>query len=138
VTLAVAELAPHVGLRAACRAFALNRGFVYRDRVRRHATASRCVPRARPWPPLALSVAEQDLLLGILDSERFADVDPATIFVTLLDAGRYCGSIPPCTGSGPPRTKPASAGGSESIRSIPSPSSSRSDPTKCGLGTSPS
>ena len=26
-------------------------------------------------------------------SERFADVAPATIFVTLLDAGRYCGSI---------------------------------------------
>jgi hypothetical protein len=28
--LAVAELAAHVGLRSACQAFALNRGFVYR------------------------------------------------------------------------------------------------------------
>jgi hypothetical protein len=49
--------------------------------------------RARPRPPLAPSVAEQDLLLGILDGERFADVAPATIFATLLDEGRYCGSI---------------------------------------------
>ena len=31
--LAVTELAPHVGLRSACQAFALNRGFVYRDRA---------------------------------------------------------------------------------------------------------
>jgi hypothetical protein len=31
--LAVAELAPHVGLTSASQAFALNRGFVYRDRA---------------------------------------------------------------------------------------------------------
>jgi putative transposase len=93
VMLAVAELAPHVGLKAACRAFALNRGFVYRDRARRHGTASRCLPRVRPRPPLALSNSEQDLLLGILDSERFADMAPAAVFATLLDEGRYHGSI---------------------------------------------
>ena len=52
--LAVAELAPHVGLRSACQAFALNRGFVYRDRAGHRVTASRRVPRARPRPPLAL------------------------------------------------------------------------------------
>src|ERR1700674_4521738 len=91
--LAVAELAPRVGLRSACQAFALNRGFVYRDRARRSVTASRRAPQVRPRPPLALSSAEQDLLLGILDSERFADVAPATVFATLLDEGRYCGSI---------------------------------------------
>ena len=109
--LAVAELAPHVGLRSACQAFALNRGFVYRDRAGHGArvrgvrhprrrdraghrvTASRHVPRARPRPPLALSIAEQDLLLGLLDSERFTDVAPAAVFATLLDEGRYHGSI---------------------------------------------
>ena len=85
--LAVAELTPHVGLSSACHAFALNRGFVYRDRVRRRVTESRRVSRARPrW---ALSIAEQDLLLGLLDSERFADVAPAAVFATLLDEGRY-------------------------------------------------
>jgi putative transposase len=91
--LAVAELAPHVGLRSACQAFALNRGFVYRDRARHRATASRRIPKARPRPPLSLSIAEQDLLLGLLDSERFADVAPAAVFATLLDEGRYHGSI---------------------------------------------
>jgi transposase len=72
VMLAVAELTPHVGLSSACAAFALGRRFVYRDRVRRRMTASRHVPRARPRPPLAFSIAEQYLLLGLLDSERFA------------------------------------------------------------------
>ena len=56
-------------------------------------TASRRVPRARPRPPLALSIAEQNLLLGLLDSERFTDVAPAAVFATLLDEGRYHGSI---------------------------------------------
>src|SRR5271170_6113894 len=69
--LAVAQLAPRVGLRSACQAFALNRGFVYRDRARRGVTVSRRAPQVRPRPPLALSSAEQDLLLGLLDSERF-------------------------------------------------------------------
>ena len=91
--LAVAELAPRIGMRSACRAFALNRGFVYRDRARHHGAVPRCVPRARPRPPLALSGAEQDLLLGLLDSERFADVAPATVFATVLDEGHYYGSI---------------------------------------------
>ena len=91
--LAVGELAPRVGLRSACQAFALNRGFVYRDRARRDVTASRRAPQVRPRPPLALSSAERDLLLGLLDSERFADAAPATVFATLLDEGRYHGSI---------------------------------------------
>jgi len=89
--LAVAELASHVGLSSACQAFALNRGFVYRDRNRHNVTASPRASRARP--PLALSAAEQDLLLGVLDSERFADVAPAAVYATLLDEGCYHGSI---------------------------------------------
>jgi putative transposase len=92
--LAVAELTPHVGLSSACQAFARSRGlFVYRDRVRRRTTVSQQVTGARPRPPLAFSIAEQDLLLGLLDSERFADVAPAAVFATLLDEGRYLGSI---------------------------------------------
>jgi hypothetical protein len=42
---------------------------------------------------LALSSAEQEVLLGVLDSERFVDVAPATVFATLLDEGRYHGSV---------------------------------------------
>jgi putative transposase len=91
--LAVANLAVHVGLKSACSAFALNRGLVYRDRARHDRIGSARVCRVRPRPPLALSSAEQDLLLGVLDSERFADVAPATVFATLLDEGHYHGSI---------------------------------------------
>jgi putative transposase len=41
---------------------------------------------------LALCDAEQEILLGVLDSERFADIAPATVFATLLDEGCYYGS----------------------------------------------
>jgi putative transposase len=136
--LAVAELAPHVGLRSACRAFALNRGFVYRDRAGHPVTAARRVPRARPRPPLALSIAEQDVLLGLLDSERFTDVAPAAVFATLLDEGRYHGSIRTMYRLLAADNQTASADVSEPTRLTPSPSSWRSGPTKCGPGISPS
>jgi putative transposase len=91
---AVAELAPHVGLRAACQAFSVNRALVYRDRARRRGTVlRRAGSRVRARPPLAFSTAEQDVLLGLLNSERFADVAPAAVFAILLDEGRYHGSI---------------------------------------------
>ena len=87
---AVHELGPRIGIVAACRVLAMNRAWVYRDRARLRG-GSRSV-RHRPRPPLALSVAEQSVLLGILDSERFMDVAPASIFATLLDEGCYHGS----------------------------------------------
>jgi transposase-like protein len=65
VMVAVAELAAHVGLRTACLAFSLNRGFVYRDRARRRTTVSRRGTRVRARPPLAFSNAEQDVLLAL-------------------------------------------------------------------------
>ena len=46
----------------------------------------------RPRPPLAFSIAEQNRLLGVLDSERFADKAPAAVYATLLDEGHYYGS----------------------------------------------
>src|ERR1035441_5414624 len=51
-----------------------------------------CTARPCP-PPLAFSIAEQDLLLGLLGSERFVDMAPAAVFATLLDEGQYYGSI---------------------------------------------
>ena len=86
-------MAPHIGIRGACRALALNHGFVYRERARHRVGPPRCAPRVRSRPPLALSGAEQQILLGVLDSERFADSAPATVFATLLDEGCYYGSI---------------------------------------------
>ncbi len=66
---------------------------MYRDRARRRGAFSRHLISARPRPPLAFSIAEQNYLLGVLDSERFADTAPATIYATLLDEGHYYGSV---------------------------------------------
>jgi hypothetical protein len=98
-------------------------------------TAPRRALQARP--PLALSVAEQYLLLGVRDSERFADMAPAAVYATLLDEGCYHGSIRTMYRRWPLAAKPASAAVSAFIRSMPSPSSWRSGPTKCGPGISP-
>jgi transposase InsO family protein len=91
--LAVTELQPHVGMKAACSALSLNRGFVYRDLARRRRLFPMKRVAPRPPPPLAFSRAEQDRLLGMLNSERFADLAPATVFAILLDEGCYYGSI---------------------------------------------
>jgi len=91
--VAVNELASHVGMEAACRAFAFNPGYVYRDRARRRGALSSHPVTVRPRPPLAFSIAEQNRLLGVLDSERFADTAPAAVYATLLDEGHYLGSV---------------------------------------------
>jgi putative transposase len=85
------ELAPRIGVAAACVALTINRAGVYRERTGGHLRVPRVAARARP--PLSLTQAEQDVLLGLLDSERFAEMAPAAIFATLLDEGRYHGSI---------------------------------------------
>jgi putative transposase len=91
---ALNELAPDIGLAPACRALALNRSGVYReDTRRRHLAPASSVPAARPSPPLALSESERHSLLEVLNSERFADCAPRTIYATLLDEGRYLGSV---------------------------------------------
>jgi len=90
---AVQTLGSEIGVVAACAALAMNRAGVYRERVRRRRGVSRRVPAVRPRPPLAQSIAEQELLLGLLDSERFADIAPAAVYATLLDEGCYHGSI---------------------------------------------
>jgi hypothetical protein len=79
VMLAVAALAVHIEMKSACRHLALNRGFVYRNRSRHRAVSPLCTTRAATTHPLALSSAEQDRLIGVLDSERFADIAPATL-----------------------------------------------------------
>jgi hypothetical protein len=84
---AVNELAPRVGMQAACRALAFNPAFVYRDRARRRGVFTRHPISVRPPPPLILSTAEQERLLGVLDSERFADTAPVSLIGTLEPRG---------------------------------------------------
>lgn len=92
----VDELAPVIGTAAACRAVGLWRGTPARSRARSHRfTLHGPHPRRapRPRPPLALDALEQQALLEVLNSERFCDTAPAAIYATLLDEGRYMGSV---------------------------------------------
>jgi len=83
-----------VGVVRACAALGVNRARVYRVRTRRCHLAGAHVRRGRrPQPPLALTGAEKDALLLVLNSARFVDMAPASIHATLLDEGRYLGSV---------------------------------------------
>jgi len=93
---AVHELTPALGAGAACRALGLWRGAPSRQRTRAHrATLSGPpLPRTpRTRPPLALDAVENQALLDTLNSERFVDTAPAAVHATLLDEGRYLGSV---------------------------------------------
>ncbi len=90
----MAELAPRLGLRAACAALGISQASYYR----RHRTSP---APARPAPiahrdraqPRALTAAEGQAILDELHSDRFADMSPTEVWAILLDEGRYLGSI---------------------------------------------
>ena len=84
-------LAPDIGLAPACAALRISRAGVYRE-----ASPSRRLnppTPARPPAPLALSAPERQAMLDVLYSPRFADCAPRTVYATLLDEGRYVGSV---------------------------------------------
>jgi putative transposase len=90
--LAIQELVPVVGTKAACAAVGRARATHYR----RHRTTPRPPPQPRqPMrpQPRALGPAEQAAVLAELHSERFVDQAPATVYATLLDEGRYLCSV---------------------------------------------
>lgn len=92
----VHELAPVLGAGAACRAMGLWRGAPARQQALLHRAAlvgPRAQRAARPRPPLALDPHENQMLLDTLNSERFVDAAPAAVHATLLDEGRYLGSV---------------------------------------------
>ena len=88
----VVELAPVVGVAAACRAVGRPRASHYR-----HHRSSPPPPRPAPPPPRpqprGLEVGERQALLDILHSQRFVDQAPAEVYATLLDEGVYLASI---------------------------------------------
>ncbi len=86
---AVEEVAPSVGLAAACRALGVCRVALYRRRRPRPAPS----PRLRPIPARALTPPERQAVLDTLHAERFVDLAPAEVYATLLDEGRYLCSI---------------------------------------------
>jgi len=89
---AVAELAPEVGVKRACEELGLCRGSYYRGRKAK--SQPQVPPRgSRRRSPRALSEQDRADLLEVLHSERFVDKAPAEVYATLLDEGRYMGSI---------------------------------------------
>lgn len=87
---AVEQLAPTVGLAAACRALGVPRGSVYRQRTPRVATPAPSPPAPSPR---ALTPSERDEVLQALHEERFVDRAPAAVYASLLEEGRYLCSI---------------------------------------------
>jgi transposase InsO family protein len=91
---ALNQLAPEVGLAPACAALNLSRSTVYREDTRqRRLLPATSAPTSRPPAPLAFSAQERQQMLDELDSDRFADCSPYVVYATLLDEGRYIGSV---------------------------------------------
>jgi len=85
VIQAVEELVRHIPLRRACDALGLSRSRWYRSRQ----PASKPAARSYPTPARALSPSEEETALAVLNSERFADCSPRTVYAHLLDEGVY-------------------------------------------------
>ena len=81
---AVEELAPRVGVTAACEALGVPRSSYYRARDRDRQPES-----PRPKPPRALSEQEKTEVREVLNSERFQDRSPRQVYAQLLDEGTY-------------------------------------------------
>ena len=77
------EIAPQVGIGAACVGLGVARATFYR--VQRPVSA----PASRPASLRALSVPEQHTILEWLHAPAYADLSPRTVFAMLLDASRY-------------------------------------------------
>lgn len=91
---AVAELAPVLGVRAACEALGLPQaGFYRRHRQSPSPARPAPVPQRDRAQPRALSAAERTAILAELHDERFVDLAPAEVWAILLDEGRYLGSV---------------------------------------------
>jgi putative transposase len=90
---AISELAPVVGVRAACDAVGAPQASWYR-RHRQSPAPQRPapIPHRERAQPRALSEAERKEILDELHSDRFADVSPTEVWAILLDEGRYLGS----------------------------------------------
>jgi putative transposase len=85
----VNELAPIVGRRLACDTLSRSRASHYRARRPPRPRTGRSRRSHR-----ALSLAERDRIIEVLNSERFCDQPPRQVWASLLDEGTYLCSIP--------------------------------------------
>jgi len=89
---AICELAPTVGIKAACAALGEARARHYR-RHRVSPVPPRLERVASPQPR-ALSEVERKEIRSVLNSEEHMDEAPATVYAKLLDQGTYLASVP--------------------------------------------
>lgn len=82
----MSELALLVGVVAACRLLEMPRRTFYRQQA---TLPPPRLPRERTPHPRALSPDEQAHIRAVLNTERFVDQAPRTIYATLLDEGVY-------------------------------------------------
>jgi putative transposase len=91
------ELAETVGVVSACQVLEIPRATYYRARARSRALAETSTSSgessSRQRSPRALSEAERHEVIAVLDSERFVDKAPPTIYAELLDEDRYVCSV---------------------------------------------
>lgn len=83
------SLSEKVGKKAACNAMGIPRATFYRHQGE-NAVAETC---QRPPSPLALSQQERQAILDVAHEQRFWDATPYQMYATLLDEGRYLGSV---------------------------------------------
>lgn len=89
----VMELAPQLGVRAACEAVGASQaGYYRRHRQSPAPIRPEPIPHRQRHQPRALSIAEQRAILDVLHSDRFVDLAPAEVWAILLDEGVYLGS----------------------------------------------
>lgn len=84
---AIIQLTERLGTRAACKAVGAAQAGCYRRQVTRPAAHAAGPDPSRDRSQLrALRVQERQAILAVLHSERFVDVSPAELWVTLVMA----------------------------------------------------
>ena len=74
------------GVVAACAQLGVPRSSLYRLRQVEREPA---VPLPRPTPARALSGAEKEMVIAVLNSEPHQDQAPRAVYAALLDSGIY-------------------------------------------------
>jgi putative transposase len=82
-------LTAHLPITRCCALSGVPRGSYYRSL----RPAVERAPAQRPAPPNALSEAEREELVAVLNSPRFADKAPRQVWAALLDEGVYLASV---------------------------------------------
>ena len=87
---ALAQLRELIPTNAACRLLGVSRASLHRWEHPTYGPKPQPVARAHPS---ALTGPERDLVLAVLDEDRFADKAPEQVWAVLLDQGRYVCSV---------------------------------------------